>query len=843
VNLADVRAGSGIAPELLPPGLSAAQVEASRARSGPNVLPQSAPRSDLKIALEVIAEPMTALLVAAAVVYLLLGDALESALLATSVAVMVGIGFFQQRRTERTLEALRDLSSPRALVVRDGRTQRVAGSEVVPGDVVVISEGDRVPADLRFTWVRNLMVDESLLTGESAPVGKAAGEGDPAVIEPGGDRLPCAWSGTLVVRGQGVGVVATTGPATRLGRIGASLGSLEDVPAPIQVETEAVVRRLAFAALALCAALGIWFAIRDGSWLDGLLAGLSVAMSLLPEELPLILTVFLAIGASRIAAKRVLVRRMPALEALGATTVLCTDKTGTLTENHMRVRHLWVDGAEVDLPPGGSAPEERFHEIIEHGILAGYRDPVDPMDRALRELGERFPELAEHLHDDWEIVHEYPILSERPALTLVWRGRDSEHYRVACKGAPEAVIDLCHLDAAATAPIDAAVEAMSARGLRVLGVAIARCEGPPPDVHDLDFAWIGLVGFEDPLRPAVPAAMAACRAAGVRVVVITGDAAGTARAIAEQSGMNGGHLRLGREIAEATPEGLAEIVKDLTICARAVPEHKLALVQAFQAAGEVVAMTGDGVNDAPALRAAHVGIAMGGRGTDVAREAGGLVLLDDDFGSIVEAIALGRRVHDNLQRATVFVFGVHIAILAVAIAPVFTGGAMLLEPLHVVFLELVIDPACSIAFEAEPPEADVMSRPPRRGDEGLFSRAVVRAGVAQGLGAATAIAGVLAVGLWQGLTDEAVRALVFTTLIAANLSLILANRTKRPAADAPVNRARIAVVVGAVAGLTAVLAVPALRELLDFGTPGLLPLLASAAAGAAGVALAARLGR
>ncbi len=790
---------------------------------GPNELPSSRRRNILAIALGVIREPMFLLLVGCGTIYLILGDLQEAMMLLGFVFVVMGITIYQERKTERALEALRDLSSPRALVIRDGRRRRIPGREVVRGDTIILAEGDRVPADSIMIWGIGPAVDESLLTGESVPVRKRPGDPAMAMERPGGEDTPFLFSGTLVVSGQGVAVVAATGEATEMGRIGRALDSLEPEGTVLQKQTAHLVRALATIGLSMCAVVVVVYGLSRGDWLQGILAGLTLAMAVLPEEFPVVLTIFLALGAWRIARQQVLTRRIPAVETLGSATVLCVDKTGTLTQNRMSVAKLFAGETTVDVRAGSrSELPEAVHEVVEFGILASKKDPFDPMEKALRDLGLRSLARTEHLHDDWSLVHEYPLKPELLALSHVWRAPDGAAYEIAAKGAPEAIADLCHLDAAAMGRLRERVAALADDGLRVLGVARARFSAPdlPGEQHDFNFELLGLIGLADPVRESVPAAIAECYAAGIRVVMITGDYPGTARHIARAIGLRAPEDAItGAELDSIDEETLRERVGACNVFARVVPEQKLKLVQALKANGEIVAMTGDGVNDAPALKAAHIGIAMGSRGTDVAREAAGLVLVQDDFSSIVAAVRMGRRIFDNLQKAMAYIVAIHVPIAGMSLLPVLLGWPLVLLPVHIVFLELIIDPACSIVFEAERGEKDLMLRPPRDPERALFSRGVLFVSLLQGLGVLFFALGIYAVSLGREMGELEARALTFTTLIVANLALILINRSWTRSALGALRERNLAlwlVVAGAIVFLALSLRVPALRELFRF---------------------------
>lgn len=803
-------------------GLSEREAAARLASEGYNELPSPDRRTLLGIVLEVVREPMLALLLGGGVVYMALGDLKEAMILLIFATLSVVITVVQEARTERVLETLRDLTSPRALVIRDGIRKRIAGREVARGDVMVLSEGDRVAADAVLLQADDLLVDESLLTGESVPVRKLSrGEADATTLRrPGGDDQPVVYSGSLVVRGGGLAEVVATGPRSEIGKIGQALGSLQTEAPRLQIQTRAVVRTFGFIAAGFTALVVVLYGtLRDG-WLDAVLAGITVGMSMLPEEFPVVLTVFMAMGAWRISQARVLTRRAAAIEALGSATVLCTDKTGTLTENRMSVAELRLTSGEVFRPREGGALPVGFATLLETGLLAAAPDPFDPMDQALHRLaGDHLPGGS----GDRTLVHSYGLRRDLLAMTQVWRDTgDRSDYVVAAKGAPEAIARMCGLDDAALGALSGTVDAMATEGLRVLGVA--RASHPdqdwPATQLGFRFEFLGLVGLADPLRAAVPAAVADCRAAGIRVVMITGDYPATAQAIARQAGIDAETCVTGEEIAALDDAALAERLRRATVFARIMPEQKLRIVQALKADGEVVAMTGDGVNDAPSLKAAHIGIAMGGRGTDVAREASAIVLLDDDFASIVKAVRLGRRIYDNLVKAMGFIFAVHVPIAGLALLPLLFGLPILLGPIHIAFLEMIIDPVCSIVFEAETAEDDAMRRPPRDPEQPLFSRALIVWGMLQGLLVFLLVAGVFVIGQMRAMPDTELRALTFFALVLSFVGLIFVNRSFSASLLTALRRpnAVLAGMLGIVAVvLIASLAWPWLRDLFRFG--------------------------
>ena len=767
-------------------GLTAHEAAARLAARGRNELPARSRRTLLRIVLGVASEPMFLMLVGAGLLYLFLGSLGEALLLLAFVGVVMGITIVQERKTERVLGALRDLSSPRARVIRDGVTTLIAGGEVAPGDILLLDEGDRVAADAVLLDAHDLSIDESLLTGESVPVSKLPwdkGSGPLATIasmRPGGDGMPLVYAGSMIVQGGGTARVHATGPDTEMGRIGRALASIEEPESPLQRQTAWLVRRLAVVGVVVSfAAAALYWATRGGL-LQAVLAGLALAMSMLPEEFPVILAVFMAMGAWRISRRHVFTRRIGVIETLGAATVLCVDKTGTLTENRMTLRCIATsDGArslDGAATPVALTPAER--SLLATAVLASEIRPFDPMEQALHRVAVDI--FTTSPSEARTLTHEYPLAADLPAMTHVWAADDGRGAAiVAMKGAPEAVAALCSGFDHHRRAVERDANAMAADGLRVLGVARAEHAGPPWPDHPrgFRFEWLGLVAFADPLRASVPRAVAECRAAGIRVVMITGDFATTARAIAHQAGLPAASAPTGAELAVLDPPALRSIVRETHVFARITPEQKLSIVEALCANGEIVAMTGDGVNDAPALKAAHIGIAMGRRGTDVAREAASLVLLDDDFASIVASVLLGRRIYANIRKAMSYTLAVHVPIAGMALLPLLFGWPVVFGPVHIVFLELIIDPACSIVFEVEPAEPDAMRRPPRRADEPLFSGATLFLAMTQGAVVLAVIAGLYVYWQHSGVAPAAARAMAFSALIGGNLGLILANRS------------------------------------------------------------------
>jgi len=765
-------------------GLSEEQVSSSRERFGRNEIPAAPRRGYLQIIRSVLTEPMFLLLLLAAALYLLLGDLAEGLLLGLFAMLTIGMVVLQERRSEKAIEALKALGTAYALVVRSGVIQRIPSADIVPGDLLVVEEGERIAADGKLSSCLDLMVDESLLTGESVPVDKRpwSAETDAEdASEPGGSGLPFVYSGTMVTRGKGVVQVVTTGSRTRIGQLGVSLSSIELEPTRLQKSTGKMVRLFGLAAVTLSLAIVVFYGVSRGNWLQGVLSGIALAMAMLPEEFPLALSVFFAMGAWRLAKINVLARRSAVIETLGATTVLCVDKTGTLTENKMRVHqlfssglHLALDGSETELP-------EHFHRLLEYGQLATRHRTFDPMDLAIGKLARSTLLNTEHWHPQWPLQHEYGLTSQLLAMSQVWQSEPGS-FEVASKGAPEAVADLCHCSPEQTRALMAQVAVMASEGMRVLAVAAGRYAGEslPVNQHDFDFELSGLIGFEDPLRSSVPAAVAEARGAGIKIVMLTGDYPATAGEIARQAGIGGdGRILTATQIANMDDSELQAASRHTHVYARIMPEQKLRLVQALKASGEVVAMTGDGVNDAPALKAAHIGIAMGKSGTDVAREAAAIVLLEEDFGRIVDAVRLGRRIFDNLRKVMLYIIAVHVPIAGMAIIPLIAGWPVMLMPMHVVLVELIIDPMCTFAFENEPEEKDIMQQPPRPVSDLLVAAPQLFLGAFQGALLLLSCLLVFHQSLSMGYSDELARTLGFLTLTAGNLAMIRVLASRR----------------------------------------------------------------
>jgi len=796
-------------------GLSSADAKRILASDGYNELPSDKPRSALKIIVEVITEPMFLLLLGAAAIYLTLGDIREALVLCSSIFIIIIITFVQERRTEQTLARLKDLTSPQALVIRDGVSIRVPGRNVVAGDVLIIREGDRTPADLTLIESTGITTDESILTGESLPVEKSV------------TTDAHLYSGSMILTGYGTATVTATGIRTQLGKIGKDLQSIKIEASPLYREVHRLVRWVAVGGIALCVVVASALGMTSGRWLNGILAGITVAMGVLPEEFPVVLTVFLAMGAWRIARHHVLTRRIPAIESLGAATVLAVDKTGTLTENRMQLAFIRTSHTTIDLRAQSLQKlslDDEAKALLGIAMAASERDAFDPMEQAIHESARQHIATVCERYDSMALIREYDLTPELRAVTHVWQSPADTHCTVACKGAPETVMALCRLDQCASQEWMNQVNALATQGLRVLGVANGLCAADelPASPSGFQLNFLGLLCLADPVRSDVPHALQECKQAGIRVVMITGDHAGTASTIAAQAGFrNASAVMNCNDMNDMSDEQLQMKARSVDIYARATPQHKLRLVHALKSNNEIVVMTGDGVNDAPALKAAHVGVAMGKRGTDVAREAAAVVLMNDDFSSLVRGVRLGRRIYDNIQNAMHYLVAVHIPLAGIGLLPALLGWPLVFFPVHVLFLEFVIDPACSFVFEADTESPDVMQRKPRRPDARLFTLPHLKRSLVFGM---MNLAVTVSVYYWSlhHLLESQARALCFTTLVLGNIVLMLLVRARNESLSSVLMRRNDAfwiIAVAACLALWAVIFIPGIASMFQFAPP------------------------
>ena len=733
-------------------GLTTAESNERLLRFGRNLLAKADEKKLLITLLSLLREPMLLLLIAAGLISLALAELIDGLLLLFTIFIIVGITLYQTRKTEKALEALSELTMPLALVIRDGREKRIPSSEIVPGDLILLREGDRIGADARLITSASLQIDESLLTGESVPVLKNVGDS--------------AYTGSLVVRGHGSAEVLATGTATQLGKIGKSLTEIPDEKTTLQKNVARIVKVIGLAALATVIAVFALYGTTRGNWLEAGLAGISVAMALIPEEFPVILTIFLALGAWRMARAKVVARKPAAIEALGAISVLCVDKTGTLTENRMEIAEIHT---EERIWRNTEIPDENIAEAIRIAALATPKSAYDPMDIAFQKLAKttQMESLIE-----FKSISEKPLTKENLFYTHIWQDSKSLEMLYAVKGAPEHIAKLCNFDHVKHQNFTEKVKTEAARGYRTIGIAKSS--------DGQNYTFLGLALLSDPIRDGVPEAVAECLKAGIRTIMITGDHPSTAITIAKNIGLENQKCLTGAELDELEDDQLRKIISECSIFARVTPLHKLRLVRILQENGEIVGMTGDGINDAPALKAANVGIAMGERGTDVAREAAALIITDDNFTSIVEGIRRGRAIFSNIQKALIYVIAVHVPIFGMALIPVLNPGwPLVLLPALIAFQEVIIDPASSIVFEAEEPDKKNMERLPRSKSHSLIGGREVIIGVLQGLSVLVVTFLMYLISLSKYDSEELSRSLTYGTLLISNVLLVLSNRSQR----------------------------------------------------------------
>lgn len=791
-------------------GLTTFEASELKKIHGKNELRSQKPKKIYTYLFELFKEPMVYLLFICGCIYFFLGDHGEATMLLAFFFLIIIITIFQEKKTGNAIEALKSISNPRALTLRDGQQKRIPGTELVPGDIVYLNEGDYIPADSHLVSSINVEVDESILTGESVPVKKEVSEE--------------LFSGTTIVNGHAIVIVHSIGQNTFLGRIGKSIDKDESNHSRLEIETHVLVKKLSIIALGLCALVIITYSLSNQDWIKGSLLGISLAMAILPNELPAVLTIYFAMAAWRLSKYKVLTRKISSIENLGSINVLCVDKTGTLTMNKMAIKTIYSNDEIIDLSEEFETQlPETFHEVLEYGILASRKDPFDPMEIAFSTTGNKYLKNTEHLHHDWNLEKEYPLTTKLLSITHAWKGESSNGFVIGAKGSPEAIIDLCHMNDVEKDKIQKMANDMASNGLRILGVAKSYTpeNNLPAIQHDFEFKFLGLVGIADPIRPGIKESIAECKNAGIRVIMLTGDHPVTAKSIARQIGLlDPDNVITGVQLDKIPDIELCELIKSVSIFSRIMPEQKLRLVEILKKNNDIVAMTGDGVNDAPALRSAHIGIAMGEKGTDVAREASDIVLLNDDFSSIVESIKCGRKVYLNIKNALTYLFSIHIPIAGMSVLPVIFNLPLVLLPAHIAFLHLIIEPASSIAFEGDEPSFDIMKRPPRPPNEFLFNFELWYVSSIKGIILFLALAIVYLISLWRHQGEADARTLVMTTLILSNTLLLFLNRGPNVSIlnnlKIKPNKIVIWIIISSIILLAVALYIPSARTLLNF---------------------------
>ena len=745
-------------------GLTEDQVKNSQEKHGKNELMIEKKNTFLKKAISIFMEPMFLLLFCTAMIYFVLGEPRDGIIMLVFVTFMSSINLFQEWKTDKTLQALKDLSSPRVNVIRNNIVQEIDSKELTVEDLVIIEEGEKIAADGEVLEVLGFGVDESTLTGESEIVWKKTELNDEE--KESHWRKNLCYAGTLATQGSALIKVVSVGLSTEYGKIGLDIASVPQQPTPLEKQTKHLIKVCAFIGIGMFILVFLITLQHTNQITDSILSGITLAMAMIPEEFPVILTVFLAMGAWRLAKKDCLIRRMPSVETLGAVSVLCVDKTGTLTQNKMTVQETF------------QLPKFSEKDMVYWAGLGCETEPYDPMEKAIlgyvKLKGISKGELFKN-----ELVHDYPFTSEMKMMGHVWRIKDSNS--LASKGSPESILPLCDLKDDERVIIEKQQVDLAKNGYRV--IAVARHIGMqniPDNIKENKLELIGLIGLVDPHREEVPQAIKLCNKAGIRIIMITGDNGITATSIAKKIGIpNSDNVITGKELEEMSEEELQKRVKNTNIFARVIPTHKMRIVKALKDIGEIVAMTGDGVNDAPALKYADIGIAMGKRGTGVAKEASDMILLDDNFTTIVDTVKDGRKIYDNIRKAVEYVFVIHIPIALIALLTPLLHFPLLLLPIHVVLLELIIDPTCSIVFERQPEEKDIMDRQPRKPDKSIITPKLMVKAISQGLTIFAGSFGAYAYLFNNGYGESLARTFALAVIIFANLFLVYVNQSEK----------------------------------------------------------------
>ncbi|MBO9727474.1 MAG: cation-translocating P-type ATPase [Chitinophaga sp.] len=755
-------AGNSNLPEHIK-GLNDAEVAASREKYGSNTPAAPATNPVLHLIKEILGEPMLLLLIAVTVIYFVMGELGEAYFMLVAIALVSGISFYQDSRSRKALEALEKINEPLSKVIRNGELKSIATSDIVTGDMLLVSEGNTINADGIIVHANDFSVNESALTGEAFAVFKQPDGEDNRV-----------YSGTLVVSGLAICEVQQVGAQTKIGQLGTAILNIKEEPTPLQQQIEQFVKWMAVAGIAVFLAVWLINFIRSGSLTDSLLKGLTLAMSILPEEIPVAFATFMALGSRRLMQMGIIVKKIRTVEALGSATIICTDKTGTITENKMSLPAIYR-GEDQTLYGEDQLPLD----VITMAMWASEPVPFDPMEKTLHRLYEKMTSADER--PGYTIVHEYPLAGKPPMMTHVFEN-NAGHRIVAAKGAPEAIIAVSHLPEKTKSEITEQVRALAQQGYRVLGVATSNFTGTdyPELQQELPFTFVGLLAFYDPPKANIGEVFRQFYEAGIAVKIITGDNAVTTCAIARQAGLkNADNAIDGEVLMQMDAAQMQRTLVSVNIFTRMFPEAKLAAINALKADKEVVAMTGDGVNDGPALKAAHIGIAMGKKGTEIAKQAAALILVNDDLSGMVDAIAVGRRIYTNIKKAVQYIISIHIPIILTVSLPLFLGWIYpnIFTPVHVIFLEIIMGPTCSIVYENEPMEENAMRQPPRPITQTFLSFREMNISIIQGL---LITAGVLSAYQWsvaQGYDETHTRSMVFTTLVLANIFLTLVNRS------------------------------------------------------------------
>lgn len=747
-------------------GLEEIEVASSREKYGYNRINTIQNNTSLAMLLDILKEPMLILLFAISIIYLVLGNYGEALFMFFAIVAVSAISFYQDTRSKKALEALEKLNEPLSKVIRNGKLTQVPTYEIVIGDLCLIEEGKMINADGKIVHSNDFSVNESSLTGESMSVFKAAESKDNKV-----------YSGTLVVSGLAIFKVEEIGKETRLGKIGVSLSDIKEEESPLQVQIRKFVKAMAVVGIIVFLLICFVNYFYTHSLIDSLLNGLTIAMSVLPEEIPVAFTTFMALGAWKLMREGIIIKRSSIVETLGSTTVICTDKTGTITENTMHLKFLY------DYKTDHVFDEEEFNAeelslLINYAMWSSEPVPFDPMEKTIHKAYEQTQSIDQR--KDFQMIHEYPLEGKPPMMTHVFE--HLENRIIAAKGAPEAILNVSTLSDDAKNKVRERIKKFGQDGYRVLGVAKTIFEGNdfPQKQQDFKFDFIGLIVFYDPPKKGIEEVFQHIYDAGIKVKVITGDNADTTKSIAKQAGIrNTEHAIEGKELTTESETELQQTVEEKTLFTRMFPEAKLTVVNALKKNGEVVAMLGDGVNDGPALKAAHIGVAMGTKGTEIAKAAAALVITDDNLDKLIIGIASGRRIYANIKKAIQYIISIHIPIILTVSLPLFLGWIypQIFTPVHVIFLELVMGPTCSIVYENEPMEKNTMQQQPRKMTDTFLNWKELFISIIQGLVITIGVLFIYQNTIQNGGSEEKTRAMVFTTLIFANILLSLTNRS------------------------------------------------------------------
>ncbi len=804
-------------------GLDDAAVLQSRQQNGANEYATAGKSKLLEILLELLSEPMLILLIAVTIIYFILGETSEAYFMLAAIVLVSGISFYQEGRSNKALAALKKINQPLSLVVRNGKIIRIPTAEIVVGDVMVVEEGNTINADGYVLHANDFSVNESALTGEAYTVFKSA-DGDKQL-----------FSGTLVASGLAFAQVEQVGSHTKIGELGTAILTIKDEPTLLQKQITSFVKGMAIIGVAVFLAVWGYNFYQSGSLMDSLLKGLTLAMSILPEEIPVAFTTFMALGARRLMQLGIIVKKVRTVEALGSATVICTDKTGTITENSMQLHDVYA--AENDtLYDSKNWENDTATAIINMSMWASEPVPFDPMEKTLHHI---YGQLnKEDLRTNFSIVHEYPLSGTPPMMTHVFEDKSGKRI-IAAKGAPEAILAVCDLPDERKQRISDKQLELSNQGYRVLGVATSDFQGYdyPAQQQQLPFAFMGLITFYDPPKANIKEVFDKFYDAGIVVKIITGDNSATTRAIAQQAGLRNATVTIdGSELMKLDDQARQQQMESVNIFTRMYPEAKLAAINALKADNEIVAMTGDGVNDGPALKAAHIGIAMGRKGTEIAKQAAALILSNDDLSGMVDAVAMGRRIYNNIRRAVLYIVAIHIPIILTVSLPLFLGWLYpnIFTPMHVIFLELVMGPTCSVVYENEPMEKNTMKVPPRPMNETFLSWEEMGRSILQGLMITVGVLGVYQWSVAQGYTEQLTRSMVFTTLIIANVFLTLVDRSAYYSFISSMrnrNMLMVGVICFTVVVTAIMLYVPAVADLFDIDPLNIKHLLICAGAG------------